>query len=153
MQAIKRLSGRLTRLLYPNEPSSDGVRRLLIVDDEQAICFSMSEYFTHHGFQVDTASEIEQAERLIRHSSYGVIIQDLKLRSGENTAGLELIRYAQKHSPDTRIVVLTAHATEDIENEARHSGAVAFLRKPQPLSQVAQVVSSLIELPQSPGEH
>jgi len=142
VQTIKRLTGRLTRLLHPTERSSDSVRRLLIVDDEQAICFSMSQYFTHYGFLVDTASEIEQAEGLIRRSSYEVIIQDLRLGTANNTAGLEIIRYAQQHSPHTRIIVLTAHATADIENEARKSGAVAFLRKPQRLSQLAQVVSN-----------
>ena len=29
--------------------------RLLVVDDEESICFSMSEYFSLHGFNVDTA--------------------------------------------------------------------------------------------------
>ena len=33
--------------------------RLLVVDDEESICFSMSEYFSLHGFKVDTACEIE----------------------------------------------------------------------------------------------
>ena len=39
--------------------------RLLIVDDEESICFSMSEYFSLQGYKVDTASEIEEAEKLL----------------------------------------------------------------------------------------
>ena len=38
--------------------------RLLVIDDEESICFSMSEYFSLHGYKVDTASEIEEAEKL-----------------------------------------------------------------------------------------
>ena len=50
--------------------------RLLIVDDEESICFSMSEYFSLHGFKVDTARETEEAEKLIESTEYRVIIQD-----------------------------------------------------------------------------
>jgi len=39
--------------------------RLLVVDDEESICFSMSEYFSLQGYKVDTAQELEEAERLI----------------------------------------------------------------------------------------
>ena len=49
--------------------------RLLVVDDEESICFSMSEYFSLHGYDVDTAREIEEAERLVENTNYRVIIQ------------------------------------------------------------------------------
>jgi DNA-binding NarL/FixJ family response regulator len=77
----------------------------------------MKEYFSHNGFIVDTASDVEEAEMV--HS----------------------------RSPETRIVILTAYGSSEIEDEARLLGADAFLRKPQPLSQVAQVVRGLIESP------
>ncbi len=153
LQTIKRVSGKLSRLLHPREKRTENSRRLLIVDDERSICFSMTEYFTHHGFQVDTASESEQAERFISAAPYEVIIQDLRLGTNKPTAGLEIIRYARKHSPDTKIIVLTAYVSAQVEDEARRSGAVAFLRKPQPLSQVAQVVSGLIESPRWENSH
>jgi len=44
-------------------------------------------------------------------------------------------------------VVLTSYGSPEIEAEARTAGADAFLRKPKPLSQVAQVVQGLIESP------
>ena len=58
-----------------------------------------------------------------------------------------MIQLAHECSPKTRIVVLTAYGSSDVETEAKASGADAFLRKPQPLSQVAQVVRGLIETP------
>jgi len=45
---------------------------MLIVDDEGAICFSMSEYFGLHGYRVDTASELDEAEQLIESTQYEV---------------------------------------------------------------------------------
>lgn len=121
--------------------------RLLVVDDEEAICFSMSEYFSLHGFKVDTARELEEAEKLLSSSDYKVVIQDLRLSLTTHSDGLKMIRTIKEHNPQTRIIVLTAYGSAEVEEEARQSGADAFLRKPKPLSQVAQVVQGLIESP------
>jgi len=121
--------------------------RLLVVDDEEAICFSMSEYFSLHGYKVDTAREMDEAEKLLDTSEYKVVIQDLRLSLTTKSDGLEMIRSIRAHNPQTRIIVLTAYGSAEVEDEARRCGADAFLRKPKPLSQVAQIVQGLIESP------
>jgi len=121
--------------------------RLLVIDDEESICFSMSEYFSLHGFKVDTACEIEEAEKLLGATTYRVVIQDLRLTMTSNHDGLNMIRIIREQNPQTRIIVLTAYGSAEIEDEARRCGADAFLRKPKPLSQVAQVVQGLLESP------
>ena len=82
--------------------------RLLVVDDEESICFSMSEYFSLHGYRVDTASELEEAEKLLGATNYMVVIQDLRLTMTTNHDGLDMIRLIREHNPQTRIIVLTA---------------------------------------------
>ena len=121
--------------------------RLLVVDDEESICFSMSEYFSLQGYKVDTASEVEEAEKLLGSTDYKVVIQDLRLTMTSKDDGLGMIKLIREHNPQTRIVILTAYGSPEIEDEARRCGADAFLRKPKPLSQVAQVVQGLIEAP------
>lgn len=146
---LKKVSGRLKRMLgISDEPVKEPqIPRLLIVDDEESICFSMSEYFSLHGYKVDTAREGEEAERLVESTQYQVIIQDLRLSTTRNPDGLEIIKLAHRHNPATRIIVLTAYGSAEMEDEALRCGADAFLRKPKPLSQVAQVVQGLIESP------
>ena len=121
--------------------------RLLIVDDEESICFSMSEYFSFHGYDVDTARETEDAEKLLESTEYKVVIQDLRVGKNGNPEGLDMIKMIRAQNPQTRIIVLTAYGSAEMEAEARSSGADAFLRKPKPLSEVAQVVEGLIETP------
>jgi DNA-binding NtrC family response regulator len=123
------------------------VSRLLVIDDEESICFSMSEYFGHHGYEVDTAREVEEAEKLIVSTDYKVIIQDLRLGINKKADGLKMIRLVHDRHPEARIIVLTAYGSEEMEQEARRYGADAFLRKPTPLSEVAQVVQGLIDSP------
>jgi ActR/RegA family two-component response regulator len=153
LQALKKVSGSLTRLLRSRDKSTattpPAIRRLLVVDDEQSICFSLSDYFTHHGFTVDTASDIEHAEQLIATTAYEVLIQDLRLSDSTRSDGIDVIKLIHERNPETRIVVLTSYGSGEMEEEARRSGADAFLRKPKPLSQVAQVVEGLIESPRA----
>jgi len=119
--------------------------RLLVVDDEESICFSMSEYFSLHGFRVDTACEMEEAEKLIGATDYKVVIQDLRLGATRNSEGLDIIRLVRGQNPSAKIIVLTAYGSVEMEDEARRCGADAFLRKPKPLSQVAQVIQGLLD--------
>ena len=149
-ETLKKVSGKLFEMWFSRPEESapeEPVPRLLIVDDEEAICFSMSEYFSLHGYKVDTARELEDAEKLLDSSEYRVVIQDLRLSLTNNSDGLDMIRTIREHNPQTRIVVLTAYGSAEVEDEARRCGADAFLRKPKPLSQVAQVVQGLIEAP------
>ena len=146
--ALKKVSGKLRQFwLGRNEKFETPIPRLLIVDDEESICFSMSEYFSLQGYKVDTASEIDEAEKLLGAINYRVVIQDLRLTMNNSHDGLDMIKLIREQNPQTRIVVLTAYGSAEIEEEARLCGADAFLRKPKPLSQVAQVVQGLIESP------
>lgn len=120
--------------------------RLLVVDDEESICFSMSEYFSLHGFKVDTACELEEAEKLLEAQDYKVIIQDLRLGTTQNAEGLDIIKLVKNQKLRSKIIVLTAYGSAEVEEEAKRHGADVFLRKPKPLSQVAQVVEGLLEL-------
>jgi len=159
MLTFKTVSGRLRELFRGRAPAAvavtdraePGSTRLLIVDDEESICFSMSEYFAQHGFDVDTARELEDAEGLIKQTDYQVIIQDLRLGMAQHPDGIDIIRLVHQQNPETRIVVLTSYGSPEAEAEARRAGADAFLRKPKPLSQVAQVVQGLIESPRTRG--
>ena len=107
----------------------------------------MKEYFTLQGYKVDIARELEEAERLVETTDYQVVIQDLRLGPAQKPDGLEVIKFIRGQNPHTRIIVLTAYGSAEMEKEALRCGADAFLRKPKPLSHVAQVIQGLIESP------
>jgi len=152
MLNLKTVSGRLREFFRGREQprrGESGPRNLLVVDDEESICFSMSEYFSQQGFKVDVAHEMEEVEGLITQTEYKVLIQDLRLGIARRFDGIDIIKLVHKRNPDTRIVVLTSYGSAEAEAEARSAGADAFLRKPKRLSQVAQVIQGLIESPRS----
>ncbi|MGH7963828.1 MAG: response regulator [Candidatus Binatia bacterium] len=119
-------------------------QKILLVDDDKSILFALSEYFTAYGYQVECAQEPEEAEALLALGGCSVVITDLRLSGIHSTEGLDVVRYVREHSPATRVILLTAYGSLQIENEARRRGADAFLDKPKPLAEVARVVSELL---------
>jgi CheY-like chemotaxis protein len=119
------------------------MQRMLIVDDEEPILLAMQEYFRTLGYEVDCAREKEEAEALLAKVSYALVIADLRLTGIYGVEGLELVAYVRQRCANTRMILLTAYGTPEIEAEARRLGVDAFLYKPKPLPELAQIVMAL----------
>lgn len=120
--------------------------RILVVDDEEPILFAIRDYFEPLDWQVDCAQELEEAEALLSHIRYTLLIADLRLTGIHSNEGLELIRFVRERSPWTRVIVLTGYGSVEIEGEAVGRGVDAFLQKPQPLAALAEIAARLTGL-------
>src|SRR5258708_35531735 len=119
--------------------------RMLVVDDETSVVIAFRKYFSRRGFHVDIATEREEAEALIVTSHYDVVIADLRLSWSHGAEGLELLRFVRSQSRGTRVVILTAYGSPDIERAAQALGGSVFMQKPKPLADVADPVSALLK--------
>jgi DNA-binding NtrC family response regulator len=127
---------------FPGAPQ----RRILIIDDEQPVREAVSEYLAAHGFHVDAAQELEEAEALLATTGYAVMVADVRLSGTHGREGLELIRFARHQLPGIGVIVMTGHAAGDLEQEARRRGADAFVEKPLPLSDLLFEVHRVLEI-------
>jgi DNA-binding response OmpR family regulator len=114
--------------------------KILIVDDLKEILLTMNRYFAIHGFDVDCASEKEEAEALIGANTYEVVVTDLHLTPVKSNEGLDIVRLLHHESPQTRVIMLTAYSTEEVEKEVGKYGISKFLRKPVSLPVLRQAV-------------
>ena len=120
------------------------MHRLLIVDDEDSIRFSLTAYFEAQGFETDSADNIEQVEKLLEKGPYAVAISDLRLDGRQTMSGLEVVNLIHRRHPETVIIVLSAYKAVEVEAEAKQRGIAAYLRKPKPLPDLAQIVFGLL---------
>jgi DNA-binding response OmpR family regulator len=130
--------------MHKSRPEEVITKRILIVDDERTILFAIRSYFNRFGYEVDCARELEEAEALLAHRRYDIVIADLRLTGSSGREGLDVIRFLRERSPQSPIVLLTAYGSPEIELEAAELGANAFLQKPKPLSELADIVFSLV---------
>lgn len=116
--------------------------KILILDDDEQLVDAYREYLTGNGYVVDCAGELEEAQSLLAHFSYSVLITDLRL-SKLAFGGLDLVRHVRENSLATRIIVLTAYGWPELKAEAASSGADLFLRKPTELRELGNAIDLL----------
>jgi DNA-binding NtrC family response regulator len=121
------------------------VRRILIVDDEQAVLATLRDFFVHLDLDVDCASGLDDARSKLSQNRYVAVLADIQLSRIGDTEGLELADFVTEQCPETRLVVLTAHGSNRVEREARSRGASFFLHKPVRLEDIGQIVIGLLE--------
>lgn len=112
---------------------------ILVVDDEQSILFALEDYFSAQGCTVDCARELEEAQALLSNIRYELVLCDLRLSGLHSAEGLDLVSFVRERCPATRVVVLTAYGSPEIQAEAYRRGVDAFLNKSTPLAKVAVV--------------
>jgi DNA-binding response OmpR family regulator len=122
--------------------NSQSMDRILILDDDDQLVNASREYLTRCGFVVDCAQELEEAQTLLAHFSYSVVITDLRL-SKLGFGGLDLVKHIREQSLPTRIIVLTGYAWPDLKAETSVRGADVFLCKPTRLADLAETVCQI----------
>ena len=105
-------------------------RRILLVDDEATLLFAVGQYLNDAGLEVDCATEKEEAEALFSNISFDVVITDIRLTSLQGAEGLRVLDFIRHRNASTPVIVLTAHASPEVEREARRLGAAAIFYKP-----------------------
>jgi len=101
--------------------------RILVVDDERNIRKHLGMVLEAAGYQVDGASDGEEALAKSKEQPYDIALVDLQM---PKMGGLELLRYLRGFSAGTAVVILTAYGTVGCAVEAMKLGAVDFLEKP-----------------------
>ena len=103
------------------------MERVLVVDDEEGIRTFIGEVLEGEGLRVTLAADGASAARLLDRESFHLMITDLKMPGLD---GMSLLRKARAESPETEVVVLTAHGTVAGAVEAMKLGAFDYLDKP-----------------------
>ena len=125
----------------PNERT----QHILIVDDEELIVLAMRKYFEGLGYRVDAAHELEEAQALLANRAYDLVIADLRLTGIGGVEGLQIVSDVHQRHAHTRVMLLSAFGTPEIERESYNRGADAFLHKPKAMMEIANVAMNLLE--------
>ena len=115
---------------------------LLIVDDEQAVCWALSRALSRKGHRVATAATAEEGLQLARQQPPEVIVLDVRLPQMDGLSALPLFR---QQAPDAAIIVITAFGTLPTAVQAVAGGAFDYLAKPFDLDQALAVIERALQ--------
>ena len=121
--------------------SSTPAARVLVVDDEKLIRWSVAERLQRDGYEVLSAESGEQALEMLAASPPDLMLLDVRLPGID---GVQTLQRALSLHPELAVLMMSAHSTVDIAVDAMKHGAVDFLVKPFPFQALDAAVERAI---------
>jgi putative nucleotidyltransferase with HDIG domain len=127
---------------YPTPPRvAPGVKRLLVVDDEESLRIGYAHQLRAHGYEVETAASADEAIERIRQSRFAIVLCDVRMPGG---SGLELVPRAHALDPDVSVVMLSGVNDAQTAAAAMLQGATDYLVKPVPAAALVEAVEQAL---------
>lgn len=111
--------------------------RILVVDDEETICWGIAQLAKGMGYDVDTASSAEQGLRLAANSTFDLLILDVRLPGCNGLTAMERFRELLGPLP---IVIITAFGDLQTAVCAVQNGAFEYVLKPFDLAEIRSTI-------------
>lgn len=136
------------------ETTAQSAKRLLIVDDDQAVIQALAGILIRQGYYVDTERDGNEALRKVTESDYDLAIVDILIPERSGFQICERIRsrdrMAGRHTP---IIIISAKDTPEFRLQAKVRRVDEYLAKPFRMGQLRQVIERLLGIASPPAEN
>ncbi len=116
--------------------------RILVVDDEEIMRSSLSDWLKEDGYEVLAVEDGYKAIEKIEKEDWDLAIVDLKMPKID---GLEVLKRVGKLKPKLPVIIVTAYATIDSAVVAMKEGAADYIVKPFNPEEISRVIAKLVE--------
>ena len=114
--------------------------RLLIVDDEPALCKVLSDRITVlHGITPDVSHNGLDALEKIKAADYDVVVLDIEMPGLD---GMETLKRIKELRPTVQVIMFTGHSTEERRALAETLGAFNYVDKIDGISTLSPTITS-----------
>jgi two-component system nitrogen regulation response regulator GlnG len=118
------------------------MKYILIVDDEEAVCWALERALTKEGHRVAVASSAEDAFALAERQRFDAVLLDVRLPGMDGLSALGRLRELTSDAP---VIVVTAFGNLSTAVKAVEGGAFDYLAKPFDLGQALDGVARALQ--------
>ncbi len=134
------------------QPGTNKGPRVLIVDDEEGFCWTLTKVLEDLNYMVLSAHTPAQALKLFQHDQpIGLALLDIRLSDSGGTEGLTLLEKFKALSPRMPVILMSAFGTPQLKREATRLGALEFLDKPFRVEKLLQLMREAAAEPLARG--
>ena len=118
-------------------------KRVMYVDDDEALVFLVDRALTRKGFAVRTFTDPRQAVETLRAHplDFDLVVTDYNM---PGYSGLELLRAVRLIRPDLPVALASGYVTAEIEQSALTEGARALIHKPNDVDEMCETLQKLL---------
>ncbi len=113
--------------------------RILLVDDEEDLTWSISRSLTKNNnmLEVICVNSGDKALEALNESTFDLVISDLRM-PGMN--GLALLEQVRQNHPETKMIIMTAYGSPDIEQKIRNTKDAYYIEKPFDIHELKKLI-------------
>jgi two-component system nitrogen regulation response regulator GlnG len=115
--------------------------RILVVDDDAAVCWALERALERAGYRVAVCGTAPEALRRIEQAPPAVVLTDQRMPGG---SGLDLMTRLRQERPRLPVVLMTAYGSMETAAKALAAGAYDYLPKPLDLDRTLAVVARAV---------
>ena len=116
--------------------------RILIIDDEKAICNTLKEILVYEKYEVEIANDGAEGIRKVESGNFDLVLSDIKMPKMD---GIEVLLRLQELNPDLPVVMISGHGTIDTAVDALKKGAYDYISKPPDLNRLLVTVRNALD--------
>ena len=117
--------------------------QILIVDDDEAIRFSLVQFLEDEEYMVSSAANAQEAVKMTRSNPIDLAIVDIRL-PGKN--GEDLIIELHQECPDIHFIIYTGSCNYELREDLQSIGIATVLHKPvSDLTMISRAISTLLQ--------
>jgi len=116
--------------------------RILIIEDEKLIRWTLQQRFRDDGYYVDEAPNGAAGLAILEKTVFDLVMLDYKL---PDMTGLDVLRRIREHDPDIVVLMMTAYSSVETAVEAMRLGAHDYVSKPFNMDELALTVHGALE--------
>ncbi|HZI59949.1 MAG TPA: sigma-54 dependent transcriptional regulator [Pyrinomonadaceae bacterium] len=116
--------------------------RIFVIDDEPSVTDALRLVLAELGHHVDSAKSGAEAKEFLKGAPYDLVFTDLRL---PDASGIDLLALIKSDTPNTEVILMTAHGSVDITIQAIKRGAFYYIEKPFTPQQVTALVERALQ--------
>lgn len=125
------------------QPHKVDAPRILVMEDDVNIGRGLATVLTDANYSVQVANDGQSALDAFKQDDFDLLIADIRL---PDMNGLDVIKQVRRHTPNTKIIVITGFVSTSVAVDAMHNGVSDFLPKPFSENQIIKSVKTTLEL-------
>jgi len=116
-------------------------KKILIVDDEPNITWSIQKYLAKEGYFIATADSAKKGAEILNTTEFDLILTDMKMPEVD---GFQFLHWIKKHHPKAKVVMMTAFGSPSARDAAKKIGAYRYFEKPVDLNQLKKFINETL---------
>jgi CheY-like chemotaxis protein len=119
-----------------------GEVRILVLDDDEAVCRVIQAALSQHDFTVNAVTDPSRIEDQLRSQAYHMIILDYVIPGVQSE---QLLEWVREYQPDASIIVVTAFPSVDSALNCLRARTYDYLTKPFQIAHLQRLVMQCLE--------